>query len=53
MIKFKKTLKKLKGVGQMLKVGLQKELIAQKHNATGRLSKGLRYEVKGLSLIHI
>jgi len=50
MIKFKKTLKKLKGVGQMLKVGLQKELIAQKHNATGRLSKGLRYEVKGTTL---
>jgi len=47
MIKFKKTLKKLKGVGQMLKVGLQKELIAQKHNATGRLSRGLRHEVKG------
>jgi len=47
MIKFKKTLKKLKGVGQMLKVGLQKELIAQKHNATGRLSRGLRYHIKG------
>ena len=50
MIKFKKTLKKLKSVGQMLKVGLQKELIAQKHNATGRLSRGLRYEVKGTTL---
>lgn len=50
MIKFKKTLKKLKGVGKMLKVGLQKELIAQKHNATGRLSRGLRYEVKGTTL---
>ena len=50
MIKFKKTLKKLKGIGQMLKVGLQKELIAQKHNATGRLSRGLRYEVKGTTL---
>jgi len=47
MIKFKKTLKELKVVGQMLKVGLQKELIAQKHNATGRLSRGLNYEVKG------
>jgi len=47
MIKFKKTLKKLKGVGQMLKVGLQKELIAQKHNATGRLSRGLKYHIKG------
>jgi len=50
MIKFKKTLKKLKGVGQMLKVGLQKELIAQKHNATGRLSRGLNYKVKGTTL---
>ena len=47
MIKFKKTLKELKVVGQMLKVGLQKELIAQKHNATGRLSKGLKYHIKG------
>jgi len=47
MIKFKKTLKELKIVGQMLKVGLQKELIAQKHNATGRLSRGLNYKVKG------
>jgi len=47
MIKFKKTLKQLKVVGQMLKVGLQKELIAQKHNATGRLSRGLRYHIKG------
>ena len=50
MIKFKKTLKELKSVGQMLKVGLQKELIAQKHNATGRLSRGLNYEVKGQTL---
>ena len=50
MIKFKKTLKELKVVGQMLKVGLQKELIAQKHNATGRLSRGLNYEVKGTTL---
>ena len=50
MIKFKKTLKELKSVGQMLKVGLQKELIAQKHNASGRLSRGLRYKVKGTTL---
>ena len=50
MIKFKKTLKELKVVGQMLKVGLQKELIAQKHNATGRLSRGLNYKVKGTTL---
>jgi len=47
MIKFKKTLKELKVVGQMLKVGLQKELIAQKHNATNRLSRGLKYHIKG------
>ena len=50
MIKFKKTLKELKVVGQMLKVGLQKELIAQKHNATGKLSRGLRYHIKGTTL---
>jgi len=50
MIKFKKTLKELKVVGQMLKVGLQKELIAQKHNATGRLSRGLSFQVKGDTL---
>ena len=50
MIKFKKTLKELRVVGQMLRVGLQKELIAQKHNATGRLSRGLNYEVKGQTL---
>ena len=55
MIKFKKTLKELKVVGQMLKVGLQKELIAQKHNATGRLSRGLKYNVikRGLSILNI
>jgi len=47
MIKFKKTLKELQVVGQMLKVGLQKELIAQKHNASGRLSRGLKYHIKG------
>jgi len=50
MIKFKKTLKELQVVGQMLKVGLQKELIAQKHNATGRLSRGLKYHIKGTTL---
>ena len=46
-LKLTHTKRALKSVGKLLKVGLQKELIAQKHNATGRLSKGLRDEVKG------
>jgi len=50
MIKFTHTNRTLTEVGKMLKVGLQKELIAQKHNATGRLSRGLKYEVKGDAL---
>ena len=31
----------------MLRKGLRQELIDQKHNATGRLSRGLRYHIKG------
>lgn len=31
----------------MLRKGLRQELIAQKHNATGKLSRGLRYHIKG------
>ena len=50
MIKFKRTNKTLIEVGFMLRKGLQDELVAQKHNATGRLSRGLRYEVKGNTL---
>ena len=47
MFKFKNTLKQLGNIGVILRKGLQDELKAQKHNATGRLSRGLRYEVKG------
>ena len=46
MIKFKNTLKRLGSIGVMLRKGLQDELKAQKHNATGRLSRGLKYQVK-------
>ena len=46
MIKLKHTLKKLGSIGVMLRKGLQDELKIQRHNATGRLSRGLRYEVK-------
>jgi len=47
MIKFKHTNKQLGSIGVMLRKGLQDELKHQKHNATGRLSRGLRYNVKG------
>ena len=47
MIKFKHTSKQLGSIGVMLRKGLQDELKYQKHNATGRLSRGLRYKVKG------
>ena len=43
MIKFKHTNITLREVGDMLRKGLQDELKAQKHNATGRLSRGLKY----------
>ena len=46
MIKFKNTLKRLGSIGVILRKGLQDELKAQKHNATGRLSRGLKYQVK-------
>ena len=46
MIKLKNTLKQLGSIGVMLRKGLQDELKSQKHNATRRLSGGLRYEVK-------
>jgi len=53
MIKFKNTLKQLGTIGVMHRKGLQDELKAQKHNATGRLSRGLRYHIKNnvLSII--
>ena len=50
MIKFKHTNRALTEVGQMLRVKLQDELKAQKHNATGRLSRGLKYHIKGNTL---
>ena len=45
----------LREVGDMLRVKLQDELKAQKHNATGRLSRGLKYQVikRGLSILNI
>tara|TARA_R110000868_G_scaffold48085_2_gene156753 strand:- start:1816 stop:2301 length:486 start_codon:yes stop_codon:yes gene_type:complete len=46
MIKFKNTLKRLGSIGVILRKGLQDELKAQKHNATGRLSGGLKYHIK-------
>ena len=46
MMKLKKTDKALISVGKMLRKGLQDELKAQKHNATGKLSRGLRYHIK-------
>ena len=46
MIKFKNTLKRLGSIGVILRKGLQDELKAQKHNATGKLSRGLKYKVK-------
>ena len=47
MIKLTQTNRTLIEVGFMLRKGLRQELIAQKHNATGRLSRGLRYHIKG------
>ena len=46
MFKFKRTNKTLIEVGFMLRKGLQDELKFQKHNATGKLSRGLRYHIK-------
>lgn len=42
---FKHTNITLREVGDMLRVKLQDELKFQKHNATGRLSRGLKYNV--------
>ena len=46
MIKLKHTRKKLGDVGVILRKGLQDELVAQSHNATRKLSRGLSYKVK-------
>ena len=45
----------LREVGNMVRVKLQDELKAQKHNATGRLSRGLKYNgiKKGLSILNV
>lgn len=45
MIKLTHTNRTLTEVGVMLRKGLQQELIDQKHNASGRLSRGLKYHV--------
>ena len=45
-MKWTNTDKSLIVTGEMLRKGLQDELIAQKHNATGKLSRGLRYHIK-------
>lgn len=52
---FKHTNRTLHGVGDMLRKGLQDELKAQKHNATGRLSRGLKYNIikKGVSILNV
>ena len=47
MIKLTHTNRTLTEVGKMLRKGLQEELIAQKHNATDKLSRGLKYHKKG------
>ena len=49
-MKLKRTNKTLIEVGFMLRKGLQDELKAQKHNATGKLSRGLRYHIKNSTL---
>tara|TARA_Y100000004_G_scaffold25455_2_gene25679 strand:+ start:232 stop:762 length:531 start_codon:yes stop_codon:yes gene_type:complete len=47
MLKLTHTNRTLTEVGVMLRKGLQDELIAQKHNATHKLSRGLKYHIKG------
>jgi len=49
-MKLKRTNKTLIEVGFMLRKGLQDELKFQKHNATGKLSRGLRYHIKNSTL---
>tara|TARA_R100001509_G_scaffold164161_2_gene140716 strand:- start:56 stop:547 length:492 start_codon:yes stop_codon:yes gene_type:complete len=46
MLKLTHTNRTLTEVGVMLRKGLQQELIDQKHNATGRLSRGLKFHIK-------
>ena len=49
-IKYKHTSRTLHEIGKMIKKGLQQELVAQKHVASGKLKKGLKYEVNGITL---
>ena len=52
----KNTTNELTPVGIMLKKALQDELRFQKHNATGRLSRSLRYKILnsvGLSILNV
>ena len=49
-MELKKTNRTLIEVGFMLRKGLQDELKAQKHNATRRLSGGLKYHIKNTTL---
>ena len=51
MLKLTHTNRTLTEVGVMLRKGLQDELIAQKHNATHKLSRGLKYHIKGSVLV--
>ena len=55
MLKFKHTNRALREVGDMLRVKLQDELKFQNHNATGRLSRSLKYNVvkRGLSILNV
>jgi len=46
MKSFNNTNNALLSVGDMLRKGLQDELKAQKHNATGRLSNSIKYNIK-------
>ncbi len=52
---FKRTNKTLNNLGKTLRKGLQDELKFQKHNATGALSRGLKYNVvkKGISTLNV
>ena len=52
MLKLTHTNRTLTEVGVMLRKGLQDELIEQKHNATHKLSRGLKYHIKG-SILNI
>ena len=51
----KHTNRTLHEVGKLLRKGLQDELKLQKHNATGALSRGLKYNIikKGLSVLNV